>query len=189
MVGSMTTSNQIAPGMTINIGKNVYRVESSMKVNVTKGTPFIKTKLRNLLNEEVIEKNFKLDQEIKEVTLEERRLEYLYPEGKDYFFLDLDNLELEQIPVAVLGSKINYLKEGVIIKAMFYGISVFSVELPIYLELMVVKTESNAGNLNVSNVTKKALLETGAEVNVPLFIETGDVVKVDTMQEEYIQRV
>lgn len=185
----MTLSNQIAPGMTINIGKNIYRVESSMKVNLTKGTPFIKTKLRDLLSDEVIEKNFKLNQEIKEVNLEERRLEYLYSEGKDYLFLDIDNLEQILIPANVLGEKINFLKEGIGVKAMFYGNSVFSIELPPFLELMVVKTESGADKLNVSNATKKAVLETGAEIKVPLFIESGDVIKVDTHQREYIQRV
>lgn len=185
----MTTGNHIAPGMTINIGKKIYRVESSMKVNVARGTPFIKTKLRDLLTDEVIEKNFKIDQEIKEVNLLEKRLEYLYPEDKDYLFLDIDNLEQEKIPISILGDKVNFLKEGVIIKAMFYGSSVFSIELPAFLELMVAKTESTPDKLNVSNATKKAILETGAEVNVPVFIESGDIIKVDTHQKEFIQRV
>jgi elongation factor P len=184
----MTTSNQIVPGMTINIGKNIYRVESSMRVNVTKGTPFIKTKLRDLLTDEVIEKNFKLNQEVKEVNLEERRLEFLYPEGKEYLFLDIDSLEQVLIPSPVLAEKINFLKEGISVKAMFYGNSVFSIELPVFLELMVVKTETS-DKMNVSNATKKAVLETGAEIKVPLFIESGDVIKVDTHQKEYIQRV
>lgn len=185
----MTTSNQIAPGMTINIGKKIYRVESSMKVSVARGSPFIKTKLRDLQTDEVIEKNFKLDQPVKEVNLTERRLEFLYPEDDSFLFLDIDNLEQEKIPIAILGDKINYLKEGVLIKAMFYGSSVFSIELPIYLELMVAKTESTPDKVNVSNATKKAVLETGAEINVPLFIEAGDVIKVDTHQNEFIQRV
>jgi len=185
----MTTSNQITPGMTINIGKKIYRVESSMRVNVTRGMPFVKTKLRDLLTDKVIEKNFKLDQEIKEVTLEERNLEYLYPEGKNYLFLDIDNLEQALIPASILSDKINFLKEGIIVKAMFYGSSVFAIELPIFLELMIVKTEPVSEKVSVSNSTKKAILETGAEIGVPLFVETGDVVKVDTHQGEYIQRV
>ena len=185
----MTISNQVAPGMTINIGKNIFRVESAMKVNVARGTPFIKTKLRDLLTDEVIEKNFKLDQQVKEVTLIEKRLEFLYPEEKNYLFLDIDNLEQERISLTILGDKVNYLKEGIVIKAMFYGCSVFSIELPVFLELMITKTESITDSVNVSNVTKKAILETGAEISVPLFIESGDVIKVDTHQSEYIQRV
>jgi elongation factor P len=185
----MATSNQITPGMSINVGKKIYRVESALKVNVAKGTPFIKTKLRDLLTDEVIEKNFKLNQEIIEVNLEERKLEYLYPEDKNYLFLDIDILEQVLIPAAILGDKINFLKEGIVVKAMFYGNSVFAIELPIFLELMVSKTQSTSDKLSVSNSTKKAQLETGAEIDVPLFVETGDVIKVDTTKNEYIQRV
>ena len=89
----MTTSNQLSPGMTINIDKKIYRVESCVKVSVTKGTPFIKTKLRNLVTEELVEKNFKLNQKIEEVSLVEHGLEYLYIEGNDYMFLDVGTLE------------------------------------------------------------------------------------------------
>ncbi len=185
----MTTSNQISPGMTIKIGKKVYRVESSVKVTVTKGTPFVKTKLRDLMNDEVIEKNFKLDQAIEEVSLVEHPLEYLYPEGKDYLFLDIGNLEQVLVSTAVLGDAINYLKEGIQLKAMFYGDSVFSVELPQFLELMVVKTQGDESKLTMSNGTKTAVLETGAKVDVPLFIEIGDIIKVDVHENEYIQRV
>ena len=184
----MTMSNQITPGMTINIEGKVYRVESSIKVTVAKGTPFVKTKLRDLANEQLIEKNFKLNQELVEVSLEEHDLEYLYPEKKKYVFLDVGTLEELQVDATILGDKINYLKEGTRVGAMFYGDTIFSVELPQFLELMVVKTDTEDSNA-MSNNTKEATLETGAKIDVPLFIETGDVVKVDTQGNEYIQRV
>lgn len=185
----MATGNQIVPGMTINIDKKIYRVESAAKISLTKGNPFIKTKLRDLLTDEVIEKNFKLEAEVSEVTLQEKKLEYLYSEENGYVFLDVDHLDLEKVPMNVLGDKINYIKEGTVIKAMYYGDSVFSIELPQFLELMIVKTASSLEALNVSGSTKKAVLETGAEISVPAFIEIGDVIKVDTHQKEYIQRV
>ena len=163
----MTTGNQIVPGMTISIDKKIYRVESSVKVGLTKGQPFIKTKLRDLLTDEVIEKNFKSDAEITEVALKEKKLEYLYPEEKNYIFLDLGDLELEKVPMAILGDKINYIKEGTTITAMYYGPSVFSIELPQFLELMIVKTTPSLEALNVSGSVKKAVLETGAEITVP----------------------
>ncbi len=181
----MTTANQITPGMTLNLEGNIYRVESSLKVTVPKGTPFIKTKLRNLIDDEVIEKNFKLDQIIQEVSLIERTLEFLYPEGKDYLFLDIGNLDQVLVSLKVLADKVHYLKEGIQVKAMFYGDSIFGVELPQFLEIMIVKTEPAA----IGATTKKAVLETGAKVDVPLFIESGDVIKVDTQVGEYIQRV
>lgn len=184
-----TTTNQISPGMTLSIDGKIYRVESSVKVTVAKGVPFIKTKLKNLMSDEVIEKNFKQNQSVQEVTLSERKLEFLYPEGKDYLFLDVGNLEQVLVLSEVIADKVNYLKEGTEVKAIFYGETIFSIELPQFLELMVVKTDSIESNSHVSNANKLAILETGAKVEVPMFVESGDIVKVDTQTGEYIQRV
>ncbi|MDP1880021.1 MAG: elongation factor P [Parachlamydiaceae bacterium] len=180
----MATSNQLTPGMTISINNSLYRVESVVKVNVPKGTPFIKAKLRDLSDDELVEKSFKLNQAIKDVSLIERNLEFLYPEGDGYLFLDIVNLEHVLVPVSVVGEKVNFLKEGVDLKAFFYGDTIFSIELPQFLELMVSKThnEDRSG-------AKTAILETGAKIEVPPFIEVGDIIKVDTKTEEYIQRV
>lgn len=182
----MTTANQITPGMTLNIDGKIFRVEASVKVTAAKGTPFVKTKLRNLITDETIEKNFKLDQTVQEVSLLERNLEFLYPEGKDFLFLDIGNLEQVQVPASILSDRVDYLKEGIQVKAMFYGDTIFAVELPQFLEIMVVKTESSELS---DQSTKKAVLETGAKVEVPLFIESGDVIKVDTQTNDYVQRV
>lgn len=181
----MTTASQMTPGMTLSLDGKIYRVESSLKVTVPKGTPFIKAKLRNLVDEEVIEKNFKLDQIVQEVSLLERALEFLYPEGKEYLFLDIGNLDQVAVSSQVLEDKVHYLKEGIQVKAICYGDSIFGIELPQFLEIMVVKTEPPVAG----GTTKKAVLETGAKVDVPLFVEGGDVVKVDTQVGEYIQRV
>ena len=185
----MITSNQISPGMTLSLDGKIYRVELSVKVTVAKGVPFIKTKLKNLMSDEVIEKNFKLDQTVDEVNLSERRLEYLYMEGKDYLFLDIDQLEEVIVSSDVVNDKVHFLKEGVQLKAMFYGDTIFSIELPQFLELMVVKLEDMESKVSVSEASQIALLETGAKVEVPLFIETGDVIKVDTHISEYVQRI
>lgn len=185
----MTTSNQLAPGMTLSLDGKIYRVDSCVKVTVAKGVPFIKTKLKNLVSDEVIERNFKLNQPIQDVSLTERRLEYLYLEGKDYLFLDVGNLEQVLVSSQVIGDKVNFLKEGIELKAMFYGDSIFSVELPQFLELIVVKTEESESAAHVANATKLAILETGAKVEVPMFIEAGDIIKVDTQTNEYVQRV
>jgi|SRR5580700_5574393 elongation factor P len=185
----MTTSNQITPGMTLSIDGKIYRVESCVKVSVAKGVPFIKSKLKNLLSDELIERNFKLNQPVQEVSLTERRLEYLYLEGKDYLFLDVGNLEQVVVPAAIIGDKVHFLKEGIELKAMFYGSSIFSVELPQFLELMVVKTEESESAVHVANATQVAILETGARVAVPMFIGSGDIIKVDTQTTEYTQRV
>jgi elongation factor P len=185
----MVLSNNITPGMTLSINGKLYRVESTVKVSVPKGTPFIKTKLRDLSSSELVEKNFKLNQTVKDVSLVERRLEYLYVEGKDFLFLDIGNLEQVLIPTGIISNKVNYLKEGVELKASFYGDTIFAVELPQFLELMVSKTKEEGEKANQPNSTKIAILETGAEIEVPPFIEVGDIIKVDTKTDEYIQRV
>jgi elongation factor P len=185
----MATSNSVAPGMTISLNGKLYKVESSVKVTVPKGTPFIKTKMRDLKTNEIIEKNFKLNQPIQDVNLTERKLEFLYIEGKDYLFLDIGSLQQVLIPAYIVGNKVNYLKEGVELKASFYGDTIFAIELPQFLELMVSKTENPPDDLNTPNATRLATLETGAKVEVPPFIEVGDIIKVDTKVDEYIQRV
>ena len=185
----MISSNQISPGITIEISGKIFRVETCSKVNVAKGNPFIKTKLRDLVTDSIIEKNFKLKQEVKEVSLVEHTLEYLYPEGKNYLFLNIDNLEQILVDSNVLKKAIDFLKEGTQLKAMFYGESIFAVELPQFLELMVTNTKNIEDSKNLSSAIKKAVLETGAQIEVPLFIEIGDIVKVDTLTNEFIQRI
>lgn len=181
----MTAASHVVSGMTLRLDGDVYRVETSTKVTVPKGAPFVKVKLRNLATDHLEEKNFKLDQIVQEVALVERALEFLYPEEKGYLFLDIGNLEQIWVPAQILGDKIHFLKEGIQIKAMLYGEAVFAIELPQFLEIMVVKTEAPLA----AAATKKAVLETGAKVEVPLFVESGDVIKVDTQSCEYVQRV
>lgn len=184
----MATSNQLNPGMTISVNNKLYRVETSVKVTVPKGTPFVKARLKDLASGEVTEKNFKLNQPIKDVSLIERRLEFLYPEGDQFLFLDVVNLDQVLVPSAIIGDRINYLKEGLELKALFYGETIFSVELPAFLELMVTKILTEEASAT-ANGGKVAILETGARIEVPPFIEIGDIIKVDTKMDDYIQRV
>jgi elongation factor P len=185
----MVASQQLTPGMTLSLESKLYRVESVVKVTAPKGQPFIKAKLRDLVTDKIIERNFKIGQDVKDVALEERHLEFLYLEGKNYLFLDIGNLDQVLVPPDVIGDKVNFLKEGTDLQATFYGDTIFSVELPQFLELMVSKTEAATDKNSLSNATKEAILETGATIEVPPFIEAGDVIKVDTRTKEYIQRV
>jgi len=187
----MVLSNQLIPGMTISIDDVLFRIESSVKVTVPKGVPFIKVKLRNLETNNLVEKNFKLNQQVKEVSLIEGSLEFLYLEGRDFLFLGIDTLDQILVPQSIVDEKANYLKEGVEVRACFYGDKIFSIELPQFLELMVSKVESNSSApMDTGNgITKVATLETGARIEVPLFIEVGDIIKIDTRSDEYIQRM
>lgn len=174
--------------MIINIKGDLFKVESAVKVAAPKGAPFIKVKMKDLSSGKSVEKSFKLDQSIKEVTLVTRQLEFLYIEGKSYLFLDIDSLDRVLVPANVIESRANYLKEGVEVTASLYGDAIFSVELPQFIELMVAKTEDEKG-AHAGSTTKMAQLETGARIEVPSFVEPGDIVKVDTRLDEYIQRV
>lgn len=183
----MVSSNQLSPGMIISLNNKLYRVESSVKVTVAKGTPFIKATLRDLTTHGNIEKNFKINQEINEVAMAEKRLEFLYPEGKDYLFLDIGNLNQVLVPSQVVSDQVKYLKAGIELKAWLYGDTIFTVELPQFLELMVSKVSKPKGKSGNGNLL--ATLETGAEVVVPSFIDVGDIIKVDTKSNEWVQRV
>ena len=185
----MISSSQVIPGMTLSLDGKIFRVESCVKVTVAKGVPFIKTKLKNLMTDEVLEKNFKTDQEVEEVKLNERRLEYLYMEGKKHLFLDIDNLDQVLVDQEVIGEGVNYLKEGIIAGSLFYGDTIFSVALPQFLEIMIIKTEDLDAASAMAASNRLAVLETGARIEVPMFIESGDVIKVDTKTDEYVQRV
>ena len=177
------------PGSIITIDDQLYRVESSVKVTVAKGKPFVKAKLKDLNTGELIERNFKPGQTFKEVALAERDLEFLYEDGDHYLFLDIGNLSQVKVPTDVVGDRELYLKEGVEVKGTFYGDIVAAIDLPQFLELMVKSVDGDEEEGPAANTLRKATLETGAKLEVPGFVEAGDVIKVDTKSGEYIQRV
>lgn len=187
----MVLASQLGIGTTIKIAKDLYRVENVVKVDGQKANSFIKCKLRHLLTAESIEKNFKINQEVDEVVLEDKKLEYLYAEGKGYVFLDLGTLDLVTVEGHIVGKKIHYLKEGTEVKGSGFGSTIFSIELPQFLELMVasVSTSEGSGKQGGGGSARIAKLETGSKIEVPPFVDVGDIIKIDTKTEEYIQRV
>jgi elongation factor P len=184
----MATAAQITAGMVLSLENELYRVESLQKTPATKQQKAtIKTKLRSLANDRLLEHTFLGDDQIEQVSLQERHLEFLYLEKGQYCFLDVESLEQVQIEPAVIGNSGLYIKEAIQIRATFYGSSVFSIELPQYLELIVEDVVESLQELLTT--MKVAVLETGAKVQVPPFIEIGDIVKIDTTSGEFVQRV
>jgi elongation factor P len=184
----MVLASQLTSGMTIIVNKEPYRVESAVKVAAQKANPFIKTKLRHLVKRDVVEKNFKPTQELEEIALEDHTLEYLYQDGKEHVFLNVGTLDVVKVPRDIIGNKVHYLKEGVEVKGACFGKSILSIDLPQFLELMVSSVEMEEHERQEGG-TRVAILETGARLEVPPFVDVGDVIKVDTRLEEYIQRV
>lgn len=187
----MVLSNDLKEGMFISVKDAIYRVGSVSFVTGAKGDEFVSVQLFSPDDSQTsVEKIFRVGQEVKEASFEERELEYLYSEGDEYLFLDLYNYEKIYIPKTIIRDSALFLKSGVVLFAKVYNNHVFSVELPHFLEIMVSKTDVPEGEMvSLTHGTKKALLETGVEVNVPPFIEIGDVIKIDTRTHEYIQRV
>ncbi len=186
----MVLASQIASGMTIAIAKKMYRVDQAAKISgAAKAAAAVKVKLYDLETNEPLEKIFKPTQEIEEVQLEEQKLEFLYLEEDSCVFLNTSTLELILVPYAVIGSKLNYLKEGIEVKALCCKNFAFSIELPQFLELMVSSIESQETSSRFGQGARVVKLETGAEIDVPPFVDVGDIIKVDPRSEEYIQRV
>lgn len=187
----MVACSQLSPGMVIKIGRELMRVESAIKVSAGAAQPYMKVKLLTIPGEEMTERKLKLDQEVEEVSLKEVALEFLYPEGPKYLFLDIDTLDHIEVENDVIAERKQYLKEGVQVKAHAWGSSIFAIELPQFLELMVAKVQEPSAKqkLKTASADRLAVLETGATIEVPPFIESGDVIKVDTRSDEFIQRV
>lgn len=185
----MVVSQNLVSGMIIEVGQKLYRVDAATKVTLKNKNSFIKATLSPLQGKKKVEKNFKIGQSIQEVILEEHPLEYLYKEGSNHMFLRVDNLDTLAVPEDVIGDRINYLKESVAVMASFYGEQVFSIELPQFLEIMIVDVDEDLEDSSWGKEMKKAELETGAAIYVPPFVEIGDIIKVDTYTDEYVQRV
>jgi len=185
----MVVAAQLIAGMVILVGEDPFLVEDIVKVSAKKASPFIKVKIRGLISQKREEKNFRPNQNIEEVCVEEYCLEYLYPEEKNHVFLNLDTLDMVSIPNPIVGEKIDYLKEGIGVKASGVNQLIFSISLPQFLELMVASIKMVKNSKQEESGGRIAVLETGAEIDVPLFVDIGDVIKVDTIAKEYIQRV
>ncbi|MCX5701944.1 MAG: elongation factor P [Candidatus Omnitrophica bacterium] len=180
--------NEIKSGLTILVSGIVYQVVESQPVKPGKGASFIRTKLRNLKNSNIQEMTFRGDEKIEEAYVEERKLQYLYHSGEIYHFMDQDNFEEITVSRDSIGEKIKFLKDNLDVTAFFYKNDVLSVNLPHFIEFNIVHTEAGIKGDTSRSGTKPAKIDTGANILVPLFINSGDKIKVDTRTGEYVER-
>jgi elongation factor P len=180
--------NEIKSGLTILVDEDIYQVLEYQPVKPGKGAAFVRTKLRNLKTGNVQERTFRGDEKIEEAFIEERKLQYLYASGDAYHFMDQNNFEEISIPKEILGDKTNFLKDNLDVSANFYKNEVLNINLPNFIEFKIVYTELGVKGDTAKSGTKPAKIETGAIIQVPLFINTGDRIKVDTRTKEYIER-
>ena len=184
----MISAGDFRNGMTFEEDGNVMQIVEFQHVKPGKGAAFVRTKVRNVISGSVVEKTYNPSAKFPTAYVERKDMEYSYTDGELYYFMDQESFELMPIELDKLGDKFKFVKENMVCKIASYKGNVFAVEPPNFVELEVTDTEPGVKGDTATNATKPATLETGAEIRVPLFINTGDILRVDTRTGEYMER-
>ena len=185
----MITAGDFRNGVTFEEEGQVLQVVEFQHVKPGKGAAFVRTKLRNVVTGSVIEKTYNPTAKVQQAYVERRDMQYLYNDGDLYYFMDLESYEQLPISADKLSDNFKFVKENINCKIVSYKGNVFAVEPPIFVELEVTETEPGFKGDTATGASKPATLETGAEIKVPLFINIGDILKIDTRTSEYLERV
>ncbi len=185
----MISSNDFKTGMTILLDGNIFQVVEFLHVKPGKGAAFVRTKLKNIHTGNSMEKTFRAGEKVEQAILERREMQFLYTDGTEYTFMDNANFEQMALTKEVVGeNNVLYLKEGMTLSILMHGTKILGVDLPAHVELEVVETPPSERGNTASGGTKPATLETGAKIQVPFFVETGNRIRVDTRTNAYIDR-
>ena len=184
----MISAGDFRNGVTFEMDGNVVQIIEFQHVKPGKGAAFVRTKIRNVISGAVTEKTFSPTEKFPTAFVERKDMQYLYQDGDLYYFMDNETYEYIPISADTLGDNFKFVKENMDCKVLSYKGNVFGVEPPFFVELEVVETDPGFKGDTATNATKPAKLETGAEIKVPLFIEEGDHIKVDTRTGEYMER-
>ncbi len=182
------STNDLRNGMTLDLPEGLFSVVEFQHVKPGKGGAFVRTKLKNVRSKAVIERTYRADEKLEQAIIDKREMQYLYRDGSDLVFMDSSSYEQLQVADDALGSAAPFLKEGDSAVLELYGGEVIDVDLPAAVELTVTDTEPGVQGDRGSGARKPATLETGLVLQVPLFVNTGDRVKVDTRTGEYLTR-
>ena len=183
-----TTTNDLKTGMTLDLPEGLFQVVDFQHVKPGKGPAFVRTKLRNARSGGVLDKTFRADERVEQAVVDKRAMQYLYRDGSDYVFMDSSTYEQISMGPAALGDATNYIVDGSTVVLQFYKDEVIGTDLPAAVELTVAETEPGIQGDRVSGARKPATLETGLVVQVPLFVNQGERIKVDTRTAEYLTR-
>ncbi len=184
----MITAGDFRNGVTFDMDGQVVTIIEFQHVKPGKGAAFVRTKIKNVITGAVIEKTFNPNDKYPTAFIERKDMEYIYNDGELYYFMDSETYEQTPINASVLGDNFKFVKENMVCKIMSYKGSVFGVEPPTFVQLEVTQTEPGVKGDTATNVTKPAVLETGAEIKVPIFINEGDKIQIDTRTGEYMSR-
>jgi elongation factor P len=186
----MASTAEFRNGMVLEIDGDLWAIAYFQHVKPGKGGAFVRTKLKNVLTGAVVDRTYRAGEKVTDVRLERRPVNYSYTDGQLYFFMDARTFEMIPIQHDVIGDgQLQYLKENMECEGLVYDEKVISVELPNFVELEVTETEPGVRGDTAQGGTKPAKLETGAIVQVPLFVEEGDVIRVDRREDKYLTRV
>lgn len=184
----MISSNDFRPGVTIVLDGNVWRVVEFLHVKPGKGSAFVRTKLKNAQTGSVVERTFRAGETVPQANLEKSTMQHTYKDADDYVFMDMETYEEARLKANQIGDRVKYLKDGMEVNVVRWGDEVLEVELPNSVVLEVVQTDPGVRGDTATGGTKPAVVETGATIMVPLFISTGERIRIDTRNDSYLGR-
>lgn len=184
----MVSAGDFRNGVTFEMDGNVYQIIEFQHVKPGKGAAFVRTKIRNVIAGAVVERTFNPSDKFPTAYIERKEMEYSYHDGDLYYFMDPESFELVPVNASDLPDTFQFVKENMVCKILSYKGSVFGLEPPTFVTLEVTKTDPGFKGDTATNATKPATLETGAEIRVPLFIEEGEMLNIDTRTGEYMSR-
>ena len=185
----MISVNDLKTGLTLQLDNGLWSVVEFLHVKPGKGAAFVRSKLKNVETGQVVEKTFRAGEKVAKAMLDRREMQYLYKEAKEYIMMDNESYEQLGVTEDQIGDGIKYLKENMIVQVLLHDGKVIGIDIPAHVELEVVDTPPAEKGNTAQGGTKPATLETGAVVNVPFFVSNGDVIRVDTRSNEYLDRV
>jgi elongation factor P len=184
----MVSATDFKNGVTVEIDGVVYLVIEFQHVKPGKGAAFVRTKLRNLKNGGIIDKTFRPTEKMPKAHIDKQDMEYLYKDENIYHFMDSTTYEQMAVNKEDIGEALKYIKENMVVKILMHNGKVFGIEPPLSVELEIIETEPGFKGDTAQGATKPATVETGANVNVPLFVEVGTIIKIDTRTGDYLGR-
>ena len=185
----MISTSDFRNGLVINFEGDLYSISDFQHVKPGKGGAFVRTKLKNLKTGRVIDNTFRSGEKVEDVRIDRKQLQYLYDNGEQMAFMDIRTYDQIEVSKDIVGDAAKYMTENIEVDVLFNGDEALGVELPIFVELVITETDPGVRGDTAQGGSKPAKLESGAVVNVPLFVEQGEKIKVDTRSGEYVERV
>ncbi|MCQ2523473.1 MAG: elongation factor P [Lachnospiraceae bacterium] len=185
----MVSAGDFRNGVTIEIDGAIFQIIEFQHVKPGKGAAFVRTKLKNIINGGVTERTFRPTEKFPQARIDRMDMQYLYNDGDLFYFMNVENYEQVALNTDTIGDALKFVKENEMCKVCSHNGNIFSVEPPLFVELEITETEPGFKGDTATGATKPATVETGAQVSVPLFVSTGDVIKIDTRTGEYLSRV